>query len=209
MKNFYLIICCILFFCTNGQERKNAIKLEPQTLIKNFLEIGLEHQINEFKTTEIILGIIGLYEQDITGGYYETYAYKANGFFIKANYKKVFSNFIKTNKTAFNGVYFSPEIAYAKFTESRKYTTNYNNTYKENSSEFDVQVLSFMFNLGAKITIKNRLLLDGYFGIGSCFDNRDVANAIYNSRENNYIARRYFETNRFATQLGFKIGYLF
>ena len=66
-----------------------------------------------------------------------------------------------------------------------------------------------MFNLGVKIAVKNRILIDGYIGIGSCFDNRDVANAIYNSKENNFIARRYFETNRLATQLGLKIGYLF
>lgn len=209
MKNFYFIILSLFVFNLNGQERKNAIKFEPLTLTKNFLEIGLEHKINEFKTTEITVGIIGLYKQDITGGYYESYTYKANGIFIKTNYKKVFSKFTKAKKSAFNGLYYSPEIAFAKFTESRKYTSNYNNTYKENSSEFDVQSLSFMFNFGVKIAIKNRILLDGYIGIGSCFDNRDVANAIYNSRENNFIARRYFETNRLATQLGLKIGYLF
>ena len=66
-----------------------------------------------------------------------------------------------------------------------------------------------MLNLGAKIIIKNRILLDGYLGIGSCFDNRNNASTVYNSRENNFIARRYFETNRLATQLGLKIGYLF
>ena len=209
MQRVYSIVFILLFINVNGQERKNAIKLEPLTLTNNFLEIGLEHQINEYKTTEITIGIIGLYEPKMSGNYYGTYSYKANGFFIKTNYKKVFSNFIKTNKTTFNGMYFSPEIAFAKFTESRKYTTNYNNTYKENSSEFDIQALSFMFNLGAKITFKNRILLDGFLGIGSCFDNRNTSITIYNYKENNFIARRYFETNRFATQLGLKIGYLF
>ncbi|MEI7978003.1 MAG: hypothetical protein WCI53_04095 [Bacteroidota bacterium] len=209
MQRVYLIVFSLLFINVNGQERKNAIKLEPLSLTNNFLEIGLEHQINEFKTTEITIGIIGLYEPKVEGNYYETYSYKANGFFIKTNYKKVFSNFIKTNKTTFNGMYFSPEIAFANFSESRKYSTNYNNTYQENSSEFDIQALTFMFNLGAKITFKNRILLDGFLGIGSCFDNRNKSITIYNSKENNFIARRYFETNRFATQLGLKIGYLF
>ena len=68
MKNFYFIILSLFVFNLNGQERKNAIKFEPLTLTKNFLEIGLEHKINEFKTTEITVGIIGLYKQDITGG---------------------------------------------------------------------------------------------------------------------------------------------
>lgn len=209
MQKVYSIFFCLLFIYSSGQQRKNAIKLELLSFKNNFLEIGVEHQIYENKTIELTFGIIGLNEPKATGNDYESYLYKANGFFVKTNYKRVFSNFIKTNKTAFNGVYFSPEIAYAHFTESRKWTTNYNNTFKENSSEYDIQALSVMFNIGAKYCIKNRILFDGFLGVGSCFDNRNNASAVYNSKENNFIARRYFETNRFATQLGLKIGYLF
>jgi hypothetical protein len=209
MQKVYSILFSLLFICANGQERKNAIKFEPLTLTKNFLEIGLEHKINELKTAEITLGIIGLNKQDITSGYYESYAYKANGFFIKTNYKKVFSKITKAKMSAFSGLYYSPEIAFAKFTETRKWTSNSGSIYKEYGSQYELQAFSIMLNLGAKIIIKNRILLDGYLGIGSCFDNRNNASTVYNSRENNFIARRYFETNRLATQLGLKIGYLF
>jgi hypothetical protein len=209
MQKIYLVLFSLLFIYSNGQERKNVLKLELLSFKNNFLEIGLEHQIHKNKTIELTFGIIGLNEPKITGTDYESYLYKANGFFVKTNYKKVFSNFIKTNKTAFNGVYFSPEIAYAYFTESRKWVANYNNTNKENSSEYKIQALSVMFNIGAKYCVKNRILFDGYFGIGSCFDSRNNRSAVYNSKENNFIAKRYIETNRFATQLGLKVGYLF
>ncbi len=209
MQKVYTIFLCFLFIYSNGQKRKNAIKLELLSFKNNFLEIGLEHQIAENKTIELTMGIIGLNAPKSTGNEYQSYLYKANGFFIKTNYKKVFSNFIKTNKTAFNGLYFSPEIAYAHFTESRKWTINYNKTFKENSSEYDIKALALMFNIGAKYCIKNRILFDVFLGVGSCFDNRNNASVIYDAKENNFIARRYFETNRFATQLGLKIGYLF
>jgi hypothetical protein len=78
MQRVYLIVFSLLFINVNGQERKNAVKLEPLSLTNNFLEIGLEHQINEFKTTEITIGIIGLYEPKVEGSHFNKAGHPAN-----------------------------------------------------------------------------------------------------------------------------------
>lgn len=188
---------------------KNAFSFNLFAPLNYYSEFIYERKVDTLKQVSLNLGLIGLGNMPYDGNLDGNYLYKAKGAFLKLGFKKIFSNRLN----AFKGFYYNPEIGFSMFNEVRTWNINLHTiNVQEVKYENNIIVLSVIFKLGYQLNIKNKVLVDLYGGIGVCADNRESQTNLYfyyNSKENNFIARRYFETNRFASQLGLKIGYLF
>lgn len=188
---------------------KNALSLNLFAPLNYYTEFVYERKIDTLKIVNINLGLIGLGKMPYDGNWDNSYLYKANGMFFKLGFKKVFSN----GSNAFKGFYINPEIGFAMFNEIRTWNVNlYTSNIQGIKFENNIIAFSVLFKIGYQLNLKNKILIDVYGGFGACADNRTNENNLYfnySSKENNFIARRYFETNRFATQIGVRIGYLF
>lgn len=186
-------------------DRNNAIKMD--IIPNNYLLIGYEHKLNSFTTIEITPGLIGIGQ----GTNWPHYKYVAEGGLLKLAHKKVvLKKFIKSSNS-FKGIYYKPEIAFAFFNETRTGDNLDGFGMKVISSfryENTVQAFSILMKIGYQQPILKRILVDFYCGFGTCFDNRS-REYDYRGTENNFIARRYYEGNRFSIAGGISIGYLF
>lgn len=219
MRRFILLIFSMICFLSNLSSfnhdneakklPKNAFSFNLFAPLNYYSEFIYERKVDSLKLVSVNLGLIGLGNMPYDGSWDDSYLYKANGAFLKLGFKKVFSN----SSNAFKGFYYNPEIGFSMFNEIRTWNTNlYTSNVQKVKYENNIMVLSVLFKLGYQLNIKNKILVDLYGGIGVCADNREPKTNLtfnYSSKENNFIARRYAETNRFATQLGLKIGYLF
>lgn len=219
MSKFIVLIFSMICFLSNlssfnrnGEAKKlpkNAFSFNLFAPLNYYSEFIYERKVDSLKLVSTNLGLIGLGNMPYDGSWDDSYLYQANGVFLKLCFKKVFSK----SSNAFKGFYYGPEIGFSMFNEVRTWNTSlYTSNIKKVKYENNIMVLSVLFKLGYQLSLKNKILIDLYGGIGVCADNRDNKtnlNFNYSSKENNFIARRYFETNRLATQLGLKIGYLF
>lgn len=219
MRKFVLLIFSIVFlyfdlYSFNYQGKveklpKNALSFNLLAPFNYYTEFIYERKTDSLGIFSINLGIIGLGKMPFDGSWDDSYLYKANGAFLKLGLKRV----LGSGSNDFKGFYYNPEIGFAMFNEIRTWNVNlYTNNVHEVKYENNILALSAMFKMGYQLNIKNKLLIDLHAGIGVCADNRESKNNLtfyYSDKQNNFIARRYMETNRFATQVGLKIGYLF
>lgn len=173
-----------------------AFKIQPLDIAKYHLSIGIEKQITKFKSISLMVGIIGVSKVPL-----EFYQLKsASGNYFVVGYKSIISN----PKQEFMGLYTCPEIGYGFAKEVVLNSNNSNSSLLQNNSQF----FSLTYNLGVTGIIKNHFLLDFYFGLGICFDDRNRKHD-YKNESNNYYISKISAESRLAYRWGIGLGYVF
>jgi hypothetical protein len=198
-----------------GQLTK-AIKLNFLSPLIGYSEFSFEKQVSVGKSYELSLGIIGLGNNNIldynyTSSINET---KKNqfGVFVSGGYK--FSKlpdflFGRTRFThIMQGAYIKPVIYLGSYSENRI-------AYKANS-QYDIEKQQVNFGalhleFGKQWVFGNKVLIDGYWGLGYGFDNKLESNSYTNSEATaayNYANTRLGSSPGLSFSFGLKLGML-
>ncbi len=195
----------------NPESKTHAIKFELFTPLNNLSVITYEQYLKPFRSMEAGIGLIGLGND----GSDEFYGIKAQGLFFKIACKTILRKGLNKKGDRLGGTYLKYEIGYARFEETVYWVdllSIYHPPHKLYTYVENIHAFSMMFIAGQQFVFKKRVLLNVYAGVGPVFDNRDYDKRpyfYYNRRENDYLARRYFEGNRLATTMGMSLGFLF
>jgi hypothetical protein len=192
------IFISVISYGQNGtrMEYGYAFKIQPLDMAKYHLSFGLEKQITKFKSISLMVGIIGVSKVPL-----EFYQLKsASGNYIVFGYKSIISK----PKLEFRGLYTCPEIGYGFAKETVLNSNNSKPSLLQNNTQF----FSLTYNLGVTGVIKKHFLLDIYFGLGICFDDRSRKHD-YQNESNNYYISKINAESRLAYRWGIGIGYVF
>jgi len=198
-----------------GQLTK-AIKLNFFSPLIGYSEFSFEKQVSVGKSYELSIGIIGLGNNNILD-----YNYNSNinetkknqfGIFVSGGYK--FSKlpdflFGRTRYThIMQGAYIKPVIYLGSYSENRI-------AYKV-SSQYDIEKQQVNFGalhleFGKQWVFSNKVLIDGYWGLGYGLDNKLESNSYTNSEATaayNYANTRLGSSPGLSFSFGIKFGML-
>jgi hypothetical protein len=197
-----------------GQLTK-AIKLNFFSPLIGYSEFSFEKQVSVGKSYELSLGIIGLGNNNILDYNYSSInETKKNqfGIFVSGGYK--FSKlpdflFGRTRFThIMQGAYIKPIIYLGSYSENRI-------AYKASSQyEIEKQQVNFgalHLEFGKQWVFGNKVLIDGYWGLGYGFDNKLESNSYTNSEATaayNYANTRLGSSPGLSFSFGIKFGML-
>lgn len=198
-----------------GQLTK-AIKLNFFSPLIGYSEFSFEKQVSVGKSYELSLGIIGMgrnnvLEYNYATGFNET---KKNqfGVFLSGGYK--FSKlpdflFGRTRYThIMQGAYIKPALYLGTYSENRiAYKASSQYAIEKQQVNFGALHLEF----GKQWVFSNKVLLDGYWGLGYGFDNKLESDSYTNSAATaayNYANTRLGNSPGLSFSFGIKLGML-
>lgn len=198
-----------------GQLTK-AIKLNFFSPLIGYSEFSFEKQVAVGKSYELSLGIIGLGRNNILEYNYATSFNETKknqfGVFVSGGYK--FSKlpdflFGRTRFThIMQGAYIKPILYLGTYSENRI-------AYKASSQyEIEKQQVNFgalHLEFGKQWVFSNKVLLDGYWGLGYGFDNKLESNSYTNTEATaayNYANTRLGTSPGLSFSFGIKLGML-
>ncbi len=231
IKGLIFLLAFTFFICSgnaqiemnapiNHLEQTNGIKIDLFGLARGYSQISYEKVLSPGKGYELSIGIIGVglnhafeYSDTVIGSKEH---YKSQfGFFLSAGYKfnklPVFEIGQGTTHI-FQGLYAKPIIYFGKYAENRIAVIN----SQQGIYELQRPTTTFaalQIELGKEWVIAKKALIDGYFGIGYCVDNKNYYSGSYYNFKTvsafNYCNQRVGTSPGISITIGIKTGLLF
>ncbi len=198
-----------------GQLTK-AIKLNFFSPLIGYSEFSFEKQVSVGQSYELSLGIIGLGKNNLLDYNYASSINETQknqfGVFVSGGYK--FSKlpdflFGRTRFThIMQGAYLKPVIYLGSYSENRiAYKASSQYAIEKQQVNFGALHLEF----GKQWVFGNKVLIDGYWGLGYGFDNKLESNSYTNSKATaayNYANTRLGNSPGLSFSFGVKLGML-
>ena len=199
----------------------NGIKIDLFGLFRGYSQVSYEKFLSPTRSLEFSLGIIGVgknpgfdYSDTVIGS--KEHYKNQSGFFISAGYKfnkiPLFEIGENSNTNIFQGLYAKPIFYFGRYSENRIAITNIlQHVYELERPTTTFGALQVEF--GKEWVINQKILIDGYAGIGYCFDNKNYYSGSYYSFKTtsafNYCNQRIGTSPGISTTFGIKVGFLF
>lgn len=162
-------------------EKTSAIKINFLSPVFGYLGLNYEKNIQQGRSVEFSLGLIGLgFKQILDYGYNSNdivYSDQA-GAFLSAGYKFIkVTDKIRNGKNRSNmlqGWYLKPQIMFGSYRANESFYnyTNYTDYYEKKTTIFG----GLLINLGKQWVFNNFILFDLYGGVGYDINNRASVN---------------------------------
>ena len=232
VKGFVLVFVSMLFILIGNSQveinmpvnqpyKSNAIKIDVFGIARGYSQICYEKAFSNKTGYEISIGIIGAGFRN-SFGYSDTVIgskehYKNQfGFFISAGYKFNKLPFLEVGKqfgsNIFQGLYAKPIIYFGKYDENRIEVINRQQHIFELKRP-SITFAALQIELGKEWVISQKVLLDGYLGIGYGIDDKNFyTGSYYNFKTTssfNYCNQRVGASPGISITMGIKTGLIF
>ena len=206
---------------TNYLEQTNAVKIDLFGLMRGYSQISYEKALSHNKGYEFSIGIIGVglnhafeYSDTVIGS--KEHYKNQFGFFVSAGYKfnklPLLEIGNKYSTHIFQGLYAKPIIYFGKYEENRIAIINFQQRRYELQRP-SITFAALQIEFGKEWVIANKVVIDGYVGIGYCLDNKNYySGSYYNFKTTsafNYCNQRIGTSPGISTTIGIKTGLLF